>query len=95
MPGAYSVDFPPNVAKCLNLAQFLPSFSESRNHSLDQMLQLWRFHGEGVARLKQLSKMKKAAYRDGAKSCGVWGFWPKTDFRPRGEAWRFVFQIDQ
>lgn len=68
----------PFVARCLNLAQFVPTFVWPINPLVLFDLGLWAFRGDTVARLHQLLDKKKAAPKDGPTYSGL------SQLRPKG-----------
>jgi hypothetical protein len=61
MPAPCPDVVPHFVTDCLNLAQFVPSFTKSRNRMLQIGKTVWQFLGPTVAGLHQTSGQKKTA----------------------------------
>lgn len=61
MPASCPGTVPHFVADCLNLAQFVPSFDESRNLFVKNGQRVRQFQGGGVAGMHQTWGQKKAA----------------------------------
>ncbi len=63
MPLPFPKHFPHIMAACLNLAQFLPSFTFQHKSWLTICKCLWRFRGETGATLHQIGSKKGSDQR--------------------------------